>query len=65
MGVAFKDGIGSNSEGIHVEIEVRLFNSLSRYRAGSNVLPLPAGSTVGDLIDLYGIPEKEIFLVLC
>jgi len=60
-------GIGDNSGAAAVEIEVRLFNSLARYMRGSRgncKLTLPAGSDVGDIMRLFGIPHSEVFLVL-
>ncbi len=44
------------------EIEVRLFNSLSKYRM--NRLSLPAGSRVGDALQRLQIPEQDIYLTL-
>lgn len=57
--------MGDNAARIDMKVEVRLFNSLSRFGTGRDRLALPAGSTVGDLLRRYGIPEREVFLVLC
>ena len=57
---------GSNIEGGRVSVEVRFFNSLTRYApdlAPLN-LTLPAGATVGELIARFRIPLPDIFLVL-
>ncbi|MFY0613243.1 MAG: MoaD/ThiS family protein [Hyphomicrobiaceae bacterium] len=60
--------IGHNSADLTVEVETRLFNTLSRYADAEGrhrKMELSAGATVGDLIALIGIPVSEIFLVLC
>ena len=48
-----------------MQIEVRLFNTLTRYAGKSNPmrLELPAHSTVGDVLRRLPVPEKEIFLL--
>lgn len=61
-------GIGDNSGGVEIEIEVRAFNSLARYlrdRSRRLVLSLPAGSSIADILERLGIPRSEVFLVLC
>ncbi len=60
------DVIGHNSQGIKVKIEAWFFNSLAQYsgRGPKAHLMLDAGSTVGDLIKMVGLPLPEIFLVL-
>ena len=61
-------GIGDNSGGVEIEIEVHAFNSLARYlrdRSRRLVLSLPAGSSVADILERLGIPRGEVFLVLC
>lgn len=55
--------LGHNSGDLEIEIEVRLFNSLSRY-GEPRTLTLPAGATVGDVIAKAGVPRDEVFLVL-
>ena len=58
---------GDNSRLAVVRVEARLFNSLARYGGAEGAfrrLDLPAGATVGDVIDLLGLPSSEIFLVL-
>lgn len=60
-------GIGHNSADVLLRIEVRLFNSLTKYNDGEGVrraLEVPAGTTVGDLIHRFKLPLAEIFLVL-
>ena len=60
--------IGHNSADLTVTIEMRLFNTLSRYGGQAGCYQsreLAAGTTVGDLIAEIGIPISEIFLVLC
>ncbi len=60
-------GIGHNSEDASIEVEVRLFNSMTRYANGADAgwrVSVPAGSTVGDLAARLGIPCDDLFLVL-
>ena len=45
-----------------MEIEVRLFNSLTKY--GSGKLEVPEGSRVADVLQNLKIPPEEIHLVL-
>ena len=60
-------GIGHNVRGATIAVEARLFNSLTGFappgRARQTV-HLPAGSTVGDLMRVLGLPAHEVFLVL-
>lgn len=61
------NGIGHNSEGQTIRVQVRLFNSLSRYTPNTNFredLEIPATASVGDLIQRFKLPVSEIFLVL-
>ncbi|PWC56633.1 MoaD/ThiS family protein [Azospirillum sp. TSO22-1] len=58
--------VGDNSGAIQIRVEVRLFNSLVPHGHGRPVqtVPLPAGSTVGDVIRRFGIPPRDVYLVL-
>ncbi|MEQ1714648.1 MAG: hypothetical protein ABL907_01465 [Hyphomicrobium sp.] len=59
--------IGHNSEGQTIRVQVRLFNSLARYTPSANFredIEVPAGASVGLLIDKFKLPVSEIFLVL-
>ncbi len=59
--------MGHNSDGATVSVESRLFNSLSRFageRSWRETFTLPAGSTIRDVVEAWGIPHKEIFLVM-
>jgi len=59
--------IGHNSQAFDITIEARLFNSLTKFADGEGAfktVSLPAGSTVGDLIQLLAVPMTEIFLVM-
>ena len=58
--------IGHNAAQAIVRVEVRLFNSLSKYATGEGwtQLTLGAGATVGDVIERMGLPIPNIFLVL-
>lgn len=59
--------IGHNLGDLTIEVEVRLFNSLTRFggRDGHRrVLSLPAGSTIGDVLGRLRIPPREVFLAL-
>lgn len=59
--------IGDNSQDAMLSVEVRLFNGVARY-AGSEGprrrLTMPAGTTVGELVDRLGIPRRAVYLVL-
>ncbi len=48
-----------------MQIEIRLFNSLTRYRKNGNPyhLRLPPAATVGDALAHVDVPESEIFLL--
>jgi hypothetical protein len=57
--------MGRNAEGATVRVEVRLFNSLDRFRASQGAWPrltLPAGSCVGDVLATLAIPPPEVAL---
>lgn len=59
--------VGHNSQGIAITVEVKAFNSLTKYGptgSRAQVLEVPAGTTVGDLAGQLGMPKSEIFLVL-
>ena len=59
--------IGHNSQGQTIRIQVRLFNSLSRFTQNSNFredLEVPATASIGDLISHFKLPISDIFLVL-
>ncbi len=59
--------IGHNSQGVAINVEVRMFNSITRFANGESSrrsLSLPAGITVGELAERLRIPLGEIFLVL-
>lgn len=58
--------IGHNSGDIHVNVEVRFFNSIARYRNGKGLFDstsLPAGSDIADVFKQYGIRPDDVFLV--
>lgn len=59
--------IGHNLGDLTIEVEVRLFNSLSRFGGPDGhrrILSLPAGSTIGDVLGQLRIPAREVFLAL-
>jgi molybdopterin converting factor small subunit len=61
------DLIGHNTAGATIRVEVRLFNSLSKFTESKTFaerLELAAGATVGDLISHFRLPLSDIFLVL-
>jgi hypothetical protein len=61
-----KPGIGHNIDGLTVDVEVRLFNSLVRFTANGDrrrIVSLPAGSSIGDILRRLGIPAREVHLV--
>ena len=47
-----------------IEIDLRFFNSLTRYRQGRDRITLPDSATIDDLLRRLQIPEPEIFLLL-
>lgn len=58
--------VGHNSAEIRVEVEVRMFNSISRYagKEGSfRKLNLPAGSDISTVLKYLGVPQNRVFLV--
>ncbi len=60
-------GIGHNRGGVVLRIEVRLFNSIARALGSENRvrhLEMPAGSTVGDIIEVLKVPQHDLFLIL-
>lgn len=61
------NGLGHNSEGQRIRVQVRLFNSLARYTPNSDFredIEVDADASVGDLIARFKLPVSEIFLVL-
>ena len=48
-----------------IKLEIRLFNSLTRYAEKTNALALtlPEGATIGDALKRLPVPEEEIFLL--
>lgn len=59
--------IGHNSQGGAVTVESRLFNSLTKYkgqRTTRETFTLPAGSTIGDVLEAWGLPKGKVFLCL-
>ena len=59
--------IGHNTDGLDIEIEVRVFNSIQQKIGGriARPMPLPAGGTVGDILANLKVNEKDVFLVWC
>lgn len=58
---------GHNSDLFMLTVQARFFNSLAHYGGQENApqqLSVAAGTTVGDLIQYFRIPQHEIFLVL-
>ena len=59
--------LGHNIQDAVISVEVRLFNSLTRYAGPEGTrrrLLLPAGTTVGELAARLAIPCSDLFLVL-
>ena len=59
--------IGHNSQLYEIEVQTKLFNSLTKFANGRDPfrkLTMPAGSTVGDLLAELAVPESTIFLVM-
>ena len=60
-------GIGHNIHRSMITVEVRLFNSLTRFTSAGRLgqrISLPAGSNVGDVTTLLSVPKDEVYLVL-
>jgi len=60
-------GIGHNSQGAAIGVEVRLFNTILKLCPtvpARSVVELAPGATIGDVVRRLGIPAHEIFLVL-
>ena len=59
--------IGHNVRNVTVTVEVRLFNSLSKY-SNNGLKPLKlemaAGSSVGDVLHSLSIPADKVYLAL-
>ncbi|GMQ90167.1 MAG: hypothetical protein BMS9Abin10_0519 [Gammaproteobacteria bacterium] len=51
---------------VMIEVQVRLFNSLSRYGNGENrfCFRLPKGASVDQVLQRLDIPQSEIFLLM-
>lgn len=57
---------GHNSADIDVNVEVRFFNSIARFRNGQALFErtsLPAGSEISDILNQYGINPDAVFLI--
>ncbi|MCW5700532.1 MAG: hypothetical protein KIT00_11895 [Rhodospirillales bacterium] len=55
-----------NVEGVNVTVEVRAFNSLTRFTPGSagrQSLTLPAGSRIEDILGRLRIPSSQVYMV--
>ena len=58
---------GHNTQGATVTIESRLFNSLTKYRGNRScreTFTFPAGATVRDVLERWGLPRNEVFLCM-
>lgn len=61
-----KVNFGHNSAGFDVNVEVRFFNSIARFRNGQALFErtsFPAGSDIADILKEYGIDHTEVFLI--
>lgn len=59
--------MGHNARDITVTVEVRLFNSLTRYSNDGLkpvTLEVPAGGSVGDVLRELNIPGDKVYLAL-
>lgn len=59
-------GFGHNSGDLEVNVEVRFFNSIARFRNGQGLFErtsFPAGSEISDILKQYGIDRDAVFLV--
>ena len=60
-------GIGHNKAPTAIRVEVRLFNSLTKFAGpdgACRTMEFVAGATVGDIVDELKLPAPEVFLVL-
>ncbi len=58
---------GHNTQDATVTIESRLFNSLIKYRGNRStreIFTLPAGSTIRDVLECWGLPKDKVFLCM-
>ena len=59
--------IGHNADGVKIRVQVRFFNTLSRFTqnpAFREDVEVAADATVGELIERFKLPVDGIFLVL-
>jgi hypothetical protein len=59
--------LGHNIRDLVITVEVRLFNSITRFAGAGGSrrrMTLAAGTTLGELADHLSIPRGEVFLVL-
>ena len=59
--------LGHNIRDLVITVEVRLFNSITRFAGAGGSrrrMTLAAGTTLGELADQLSIPRGEVFLVL-
>ena len=59
--------IGHNADGVKIRVQVRFFNTLSRFTqspAFREDVEVAADATVGELIERFKLPVAGIFLVL-
>lgn len=59
--------MGHNVQGMVISVEVRFFNSLARYSGCDGLvrrLEMQAGASIGDLIDMFKLPVRDVFLVM-
>jgi hypothetical protein len=58
--------LGHNSGAVDVNVEIRFFNSIARYRNGKGLFDtrnFPAGSDIADVLKNYGIRHDDVFLI--
>ena len=59
--------LGHNAAGITVNVNVKMFNSVSHHAGRDGAfrrLAVAAGSDIGDILKLLDIPLHDVFLVL-
>lgn len=59
--------VGHNAQAATLAVEVRLFNAMQKYAGPEGwrlERQLPAGATIGDLVQAIGLPAREIFLIM-
>ncbi len=58
--------LGHNSADIKLQVQVKMYNSVSRFAGKEGIcrkLDFPAGSDIADVLKRLNIPHDEVFLI--